>query len=445
MQNARIAVVGGGVAGLSAAWLLSDAHRVTLFEANDYIGGHTNTVDVPTADGADMPIDTGFIVFNHKNYPHLTAMLDHLAVKTLASDMSFSFTCSGTGLEWAGDNLNTLFAQRRNLLRPRFWRMAADILRFNARSRRYLSQQPDDDRSMGDYLAAMGASSALRDHYLLPMAAAIWSCPQQEILGFPARRFLQFFNNHGLIDLSNRPLWRTVAGGAREYVRRMLPALSDACHVNTPVRQISREDDGVRLRGDRGELGVFDQVVIATHADQALSLLEAPHFWEATLLSNFNYQANDAWLHTDRRLMPRLRRTWSSWNYLANPADAPPAVTYWMNRLQRLGGDTDYFVTLNPQDPPAASQQLRRMRYDHPVFSQAAIRAQRMLHQIQGRDRVWYCGSYFGYGFHEDALRSAVDVASRLGAAIPWTVPGETEFLGVGPGERTPEADLQVS
>ena len=445
MHGSRIAVVGGGVAGLSAAWLLSRSHEVTLFEANDYVGGHTNTVDVPGPAGTIIPVDTGFIVYNERNYPHLAGMFRQLGIRTQQSDMSFAFSSADTGLEWAGDSFNTLFAQRHNLLNPAFWRMTADILRFNHRSKRYLREWLDDEQSLGEYLDAMGASRELRENYLLPMAAAIWSCPQHDMLAFPAYRFLRFFNNHGLIDLFNRPRWRTVSGGAREYVRRMLPEISGGYVTGMPIRRIQRTQAGVRLHGERGEIGSFDQVVVAAHADQALGMLDQPHFWERTLLSSFTYQPNDAWLHTDPALMPQLRKVWASWNYLANPADAPPAVTYWMNRLQALPGQTDYFVTLNPDTPPDPGQVLRRVSYDHPVFDNAAMRAQRMLHRLQGRDRIWFCGSYFGFGFHEDALKSSVDICLAMGAEIPWTTTAEASADQRGGDRRHPEGELQVS
>ena len=430
---------------MTAAWLLSKAHQVTLFEANHYVGGHTNTVDVQGPGDDSIPIDTGFIVYNERNYPHLTGMLRHLDVESRDSDMSFSFSSAQTGLEWAGDSLNTVFAQRHNLFRPAFWRMTADIVRFNRLSKRYLQETPDDELTLGDYLEYTETGPALRDHYLLPMAAAIWSCPQHDMLAFPAQRFLKFFNNHGLIDLFNRPVWRTVANGARQYVRRMLPGISGGHETDMPIKRIVRTEKGVRLYGQHGELGEFDQVVVAAHADQALEMLDRPHFWEHTLLSSFGYQPNDAWLHTDSTLMPRMPRVWSSWNYLANAGDAPPAVSYWMNRLQGLPGSRDYFVTLNPEREPAPDTVLRRFSYDHPVFNTAAMRAQRMLHQIQGRDRIWFCGSYFGYGFHEDALRSAVEVGRALGITEPWTTPPELEPEGVGESIRDPGADLQVS
>ena len=423
MQNQRIAVIGSGIAGLSTAWLLSKRHTVTLFETQDRLGGHTNTVTVQRDNGDTLAIDTGFIVFNERNYPNLVALLEMLGVETHDSDMSFSFSCRETGLEWAGDNLSTVFAQRRNLFRPSFLRMVTDILRFNSQARRLLRDPTAtaSAESLGAFLDRQGIGPAMRSRYLLPMAAAIWSCPQREMLAFPAGRFLQFFNNHGLLDLTNRPQWRTVSGGARRYIDAILPTLSGPIHLSTPVRQVCPVDDGVNLHGDRGELGRFDQVVLACHADQALAMLAQPSDAEQTLLGAVRYQDNTAFLHTDSRLMPRSQRVWSSWNYLANADTAPPAVSYWMNRLQGLPGSTPYLVTLNPNTPPAESTTLRRIEYQHPVFDAEAVAAQGALQTIQGQRRLWYCGSYFGYGFHEDALASGISVSTRLGCPPPWS------------------------
>jgi uncharacterized protein len=421
MQNQRIAVIGSGIAGLSAAWLLSNRNEVTLFEADDRPGGHTNTISIETAEGP-LAIDTGFIVFNERNYPNLVALLNRLGVATHHSDMSFSFSCRDSGLEWAGDNLNTVFAQRRNLFRPSFLRMVLDILRFNREAKRLLgnTETVAATESLGEFLDRRGIGAAMRARYLLPMAAAIWSCPQREMLAFPARRFLQFFNNHGLLDLNNRPQWRTVSGGAKRYIDAMLPGVSGPLRLATPVRSVRRSTAGVTLHGDAGELGRYDQVVLACHADQALAMLAQPTADEQALLGAIRYQDNVAWLHTDPALMPRERRVWSSWNYLANPDNSPPAVTYWMNRLQGLPDATPYLVTLNPETPPAEAHVLRRIGYQHPVFDAGAVLAQGRLHSIQGHQGLWYCGSYFGYGFHEDALTAGLMVSTRLGSPPPW-------------------------
>lgn len=419
MNQSRIAVIGGGISGLGAAWLLSRRHHVTLFEGNDYLGGHTRTRDVPGT-RAPVPVDTGFIVFNERNYPLLTGLFAHLGVATRASDMSFAFRSADGRLEWAGDNLDKVFAQRRNLLRPSFLRMVADVVRFNRGAKKFLAAQDGNEPTLAEFLDGLNVSRALRYQYLLPMAAAIWSCPPNDMLRFPARQFLQFFRNHGLLDLADRPQWRTVSGGGREYVRRLAAGISGEHHVRTPIRRIRRHAGGVELYADTGSVGTFDQVVVATHADQALGLLASPGYWEERLLASFSYQRNVAWLHSDPQLMPRLRRVWASWNYQAGDDGRAPSVTYWMNRLQGLTGTGNQFVTLNPATPPRAELAHEHTVFRHPVFDTAAIRAQGMMDRIQGQDRVWFCGSYLGYGFHEDGLRSAVRVAEAFGVRPPW-------------------------
>lgn len=422
MQSRRIAVVGSGVAGIGAAWMLSQRHEVTLFEASERLGGHSHTVDCDLAEGR-VPVDTGFIVYNEPNYPQLTALFEHLAVPTLESNMSFAFAARDIDLEYAGSGLGTLFAQRRNLIRPRFLGMVRDILRFNkAAHERLTSDTRGDDISLGALLDELGMGEAFRRYYLLPMSAAIWSCPQDVMLAFPARSFLQFFYNHGLIQLSDRPQWRTVAGGSREYLDRLRPAIAHI-HTATPVGSVQRTAAGVRLSGPAGELGIFDDVVMAAHGDQTLAMLDAPREDEARLLGAFRYQSNEGVLHTDAQLMPRRRAVWSSWNHLTTQSvdgTRPVSVTYWMNRLQSLPTATNVFVTLNPLEAPRPERVIKRQRYDHPIFDRDAIDAQAGLAELQGTDRLWYCGSYHGYGFHEDALASAVRVAERLGAPAPW-------------------------
>ncbi|SEP58273.1 Predicted NAD/FAD-binding protein [Ectothiorhodospira magna] len=425
MARESIAIVGAGIAGLATAWLLSRRYDVTLFEGNDYIGGHTHTVDVQGSQG-QRGVDTGFMVFNHRNYPHLTALFDHLGITSQPTDMSFSASVGHGRLEYAGSDLDTLFAQRRNLTNPRFLRMLADIIRFNRAGKRLLQAAPELDMTLGGYLLKEGYGPGFRDDYLLPMAAAIWSCPTHKMLDFPLRSFLNFFANHGLLDLRDRPQWHTVTGGSREYVKKILQDLPDQVHASRRVKAIQRRPDHIRVITDDGTETDFDQGVLACHADEILAMLDNPDKDEARILGAFSYQPNRVILHTDTRLMPRLRKVWSSWNYMARHrlTDAPAnevSVTYWMNRLQALDEPENYLVSLNPLEEPLPEKVIREMTYHHPVFDQEAMKAQQVLPTIQGNDRLWFCGAWTGYGFHEDGLRSALEVAARLGVTPPWT------------------------
>lgn len=424
----RIAVVGSGISGLSCAWLLAHRHDVAVFEAEPRAGGHSHTVDAPGGAGS-VAVDTGFIVYNEPAYPNLTALFRHLEVPTRASDMSFAVSLDHGALEYAGTDLNGLFAQRRNLLRPRFWRMLQELLRFYREAPRDI--EACADLSLDAYLDARGYGRALRDDHLYPMGAAIWSSKAAQVGDHPFGAFVRFCQNHGLLQVSGRPVWRTVDGGSREYVRRLLqdPAAVFQLHRDAAVTGLQRDADGVRLRTRGGAwTAPFDHVVLATHADQALALLPQPTPDEHRLLGAFRYSRNVAVLHRDAALMPQRRAVWSSWNYLAaRGSAAAPTVTYWMNRLQPhlpQGPDAPpLFVTLNPPVPPRAEHLLRTEVYEHPLFDAAAIAAQRRLWALQGQQRTWFCGAYFGAGFHEDGLQAGLAVAEALGdVRRPWTV-----------------------
>ena len=424
---ARIAVIGGGIAGLASAWLLSRQHRVTLFEAGDYVGGHTNTIEVEV-DGHRHPIDTGFLVFNDRTYPNLCALFACLGVASVESEMSFGVSLAEPAIEWAGSDLATVFAQPTNLLRPAFLGMLADILRFNRETTRMAAEGTAASVSLGDYLVAGGYGRAFRDWYLLPMAAAIWSCPTRTMLDYPLATFVRFCHNHGLLQIFDRPRWRTVAGGGREYVRRILAELDDV-QVATPVLGVERRPDGVWIRCRDGAER-FDEVVFACHSDQTLAILGAnASADERRILGAVKYQPNLALVHTDTALLPRRRKVWSAWNYLAGagrPDERPVSVSYLINRLQPLPFETPLVVSLNPFVEPAADKLIRRIEYAHPVFDQAAVDAQAALPTIQGRQRSWFAGAWTGYGFHEDGLKSALVVARALGAEIPWQPSTET-------------------
>ncbi len=418
----RIAVVGSGISGLSAAWLLRTRHEVSLYERNDYVGGHTHTLEVPTASGT-TPVDTGFMVFNERNYPLLTGLFRHLNVQVQKTDMSFGVSIGGGRLEYAGSGLSTLMAQPRNWFSPTHYRMLSDILRFNREAKQSLQREDMNGQSLAEFLAQGGYSEAFRNRYLLPMAAAIWSCPPQTMAEFPALSLFRFFFNHGLLDIKNRPQWYTVTGGSRSYVRRMLADMRGRVLINHPVSTVQRTDSGVQVTDACGATRHYDAVVMAAHADETLRMLVDPTAREKSLLSRFAYQANRVYLHTDTALMPRRKQVWSSWNYLAREEAGRTeavSVTYWMNRLQELPDAPPVFVSLNPLQAPAPHHIIADMTYDHPIFDNGAMMAQQALHQLQGEDRIWYCGSYFGYGFHEDGLHSAVAVAKQFGVEVPW-------------------------
>ena len=420
-KNRRVAVIGSGIGGASAAWLLREHADVTLLEAGSRFGGHTHTFHV--GQEQRVAVDTGFMVFNRENYPLLCALFDHLGIVSYPTDMSFSASFNQGRLEYAGTDLNTLFGQRRNLVSKRFWGMLFSIVRFNSLARQALAQPPSPQLGMGDFLDQHGFGENFRSRYLYPMAAAIWSCPRDQIAHFPAIGFLRFFANHGLIRVADRPQWMTVEGGSSSYMDRLMADLGPRARLNTPVARVERNGGKVNLVHADGAREAFDEVVIACHSDQALRLLADPSPSERCLLGAIPYQANRVLLHRDPALMPRARRVWSSWNYLSGPADdgaQSVSVTYWMNSLQRLETSDDYFVSLNPLNEPHEESIAAEFEYEHPVFTTAALQAQKQLHQIQGRDRTWFAGAWTGYGFHEDGMRSGVEVAQALGATLPW-------------------------
>jgi predicted NAD/FAD-binding protein len=416
----RIAVIGAGISGLAAAYFLARGHDVVLFEADRYLGGHTNTVDV-TLEGKTHPVDTGFLVYNERTYPNLIALLAELGVGTIASDMSFGVSMEGGALEWAGTSLDTVFAQRSRLLSPSFLGMLRDILHFNRAAERNLKDCINTGASLGQLLELSNYGTTFREAYLLPMAASIWSSTPNDILKFPAATFLRFCLNHALLQVANRPQWRTVQGGGREYVRRIAATLSDI-RLRTPVRRVARSREGVVVATDAGN-ELFDSVVFATHAPKTLQMLADASLNEQAVLGNVKYQPNLAYLHTDIRQMPQRRKVWSAWNYLSGErveGQRPVCVTYWLNQLQGLPFKAPVMVTLNPFTPPAADTVLAKFEYEHPVFDQAAINAQQQLAQIQGKDSVWFAGAWTGYGFHEDGLKSALRVATEFGLAPVW-------------------------
>ncbi|AZN37581.1 NAD(P)/FAD-dependent oxidoreductase [Iodobacter ciconiae] len=414
----KIAVIGAGISGLASAYLLNRKHDVCLFEAGDYLGGHSNTVDI-SVNGISHPVDTGFLVLNDKTYPNLVALLAELGVATYSTDMSFGVSMDEGQLEWAGTNLDAVFAQRRNLCSPRFWGMLKDILRFNKAAYVNLARAGNRGETLGQLLDAGGYGQLFREAYLLPMAAAIWSSSPKDILGFPALTFLRFCINHSLLQVNGRPQWQTVQGGSRSYVQRIAATLPDI-RLNTPVLGVRRDANGVRVLTASGE-SRFDIVVFAGHAPDTLSILEDASPAEQKLLSAVRYQPNTAYLHLDERQLPRNKKVWSAWNYLGGAAvdgQRPVCVSYLLNQLQNLPFENPVVVTLNPFKKPDLV--IAQFEYQHPIMDQPAIDAQLRLPQLQGRNRTWFAGAWTGYGFHEDGLKSALRVAADFDVLPAW-------------------------
>lgn len=418
----KLAVVGGGIAGLGAAWLLRDRHQVTLFERDHRLGGHAHTVTHLTHDGRRVPLDTGFLVYNQTTYPLLTRLFDRLGVATQTSEMSFGVSCARPDVEYAVRTLGSLLAQPTNLLRPSFARMLADIVRFGRRGRSVLATAPDPAATVAGFLRAEGFGRDFERLYLRPMVAAIWSTGTSGCDVFPRDALLRFFANHGLLQVAGRPVWRTVTGGSRSYVQRLADDLPWRLRIGCGVAAIQRRPQEVVLHLENGACERFDHVVIAAHADQALAMLAEPSDAERELLGAWRYSENQTWLHTDRRLMPRRRSAWAAWNYLLEERDsAAPAVSvsYHLNRLQSIEDETDYVVTLNPRRPPDPATVLRRLDYRHPVFDHASVASQAELTRLNGANRTHFCGAWLRHGFHEDGLWSAANVAADLGVGFP--------------------------
>jgi predicted NAD/FAD-binding protein len=418
-RTQSIAVIGAGVSGLTSAWLLSEKYHVEVFEAADYAGGHTNTENIELG-GKTWPVNTGFIVFNDWTYPNFIRLMERLGVAWEDSAMSFSVDSSATGLQYNGTSLNTLFAQRRNLLNLPFLNMVREILRFNRETRADLqNERIGDSETLGEYLNRNGYSRYFRNHYIVPMGAAIWSAPEIILEQFPVRFFLQFFNNHGMLSVDDRPQWRVISGGSAQYVKRMMDRLASGLHLSASVEQVTRDDQGVVLRVN-GEAHRFDQVVFACHSDQALKMLGDPTEQEREILGAIGYQSNDVVLHTDSSVLPSNRRAWAAWNYwIPEYRNEPVSVTYNMNILQNFRDAPETFcVTLNRTRDIDPAKILRRFDYTHPVFTMDAVRAQQRYHEIGNRNRSHFCGAYWFNGFHEDGVNSALRVTRDLGVEL---------------------------
>ncbi len=434
MSKLKIAVIGSGIAGLTTAWLLSRNHVVTVYEKNDKFGGHSNTRNIDV-DGKSLPIDTGFIVYNTQSYPNLMALFKNLRVASIPTSMSFSVSMNKGRYEYSGTGCKGLFGQASNIIRPKHWRMILDIVRFLKTARQEDLDAIPTDLTLGDYLANGRYGGSFVNDHILPMAAAIWSTPSQLLLDFPVASFIRFFANHGLLQIRNRPQWRTVKGGSQSYVQKIIADTRGEFYSDREVLCIRRSPIGVLIKDASGWERRFDHVVIATHADRAIAILDDANSTEQKLLGSFAYSKNSAILHTDRSFMPRRKNLWSSWNYISEEQQPHLnfSVTYWMNRLQALDERQNYFVTLNPSREVPDNQVLYKVNYTHPIFSRHAINAQKQLWKLQGQRRTWFCGSYFGYGFHEDGLQSGLAVAEVLGGTVrPWNIKGQSDRIYLG-------------
>ncbi len=417
----KIAIIGSGISGLGAAYMLHNHYDITVFEKNNYIGGHSRTVIAKTPDN-DVPVDTGFIVFNKKNYPLLTALFEHLNVPVKETDMSFGADIAQGWLEYGTyHKLGGIFAQKKNMLRPYYLKMLADIMRFNKEAPEYLRQ--GTELSLGELLDEMKLGTWFRDYYLLAMGAAIWSTPTTKMTDFPAQTFLRFFDNHGLLTVNDHPQWYTVIGGSKEYVKRITAPYKDNIKYNRAVKSVSRSDEGVTVKDIHTNDHIFDQVIFACHSDQAMAMLSDPSSQEKEIIGAIKYQPNDMVLHSDLSFMPKAKKAWSSWVYQSEDktdSSGNVSLSYWMNNLQPLNTTTPVIITLNPAREPDPALVYDRYNFEHPVFDQKAIEAQSKIDNIQGTNNTWYCGAWQRYGFHEDGLLSAVNVVRKMGIEPEW-------------------------
>ena len=413
----KVAVIGTGISGLGAAYLLHQHHDLVIYEKNDYLGGHSRTIDVPVKEGV-LAVDTGFIVFNDWNYPNLLGLFDEILVPYQKSDMSFGVSIDDGWLEYSSGGL---FAQRKNILRPQYWRMLFDVFKFNKQALAYIEKDPSI--TLGNCLEQLKMGSWFKRYYILAMGAAIWSCPVETIMQFPAQTFLRFFKNHGLLSINKRPQWYTVTGGSREYIKRLTAPFADCITLGNGAARVIQLGDQYEVIDVKGGKREFDHVIFACHADQALALLEKPTVDEQSVLSSFDYQRNHIVVHSDASYMPQHKQCWASWVYLSEQQqdnNQDISLSYWMNNLQSLKTETPVIITLNPARRPKESLIINEHNFSHPIFDYKAIIAQDKMQSIQGQRNLWFCGAYQRYGFHEDGLLSAVNVVKKLGGTIPW-------------------------
>lgn len=414
----KIAIIGTGISGLGSAYLLHKTHDITLYEKNDYIGGHSRTVDI-NVDGKNIPVDTGFIVFNYRNYPNLTGLFEHLNVPVEKSDMSFGVSIDNGWLEYGTRRPLDIFAQKRNILRPKFWRMLSDILKFNNNAKKYL----ESNLTLGECLEELKLGRWFRDYYLLAMGASIWSTPTQGMLDFPARSFIRFFDNHGLLTVNDQPQWYTVKGGSKEYIKLLTRPFKDKIKLACGAQLVKRKKNYIEITDINGNHEKYDEAIFACHSNQVLEILQSPTDNERKIIGAVAYQPNEMILHSDISFMQKRKGAWSSWVYLSEEKEdknTSVCLSYWMNNLQPLETDKPIIVTLNPGREPDPETIYDRHIFHHPVFDEKAADAQTKLDEIQGVDRIWFTGAWQRYGFHEDGLLSAVNIAEKMGATIPW-------------------------
>lgn len=416
----KIAIIGSGISGLTCASLLKQHHEVEVYESESRLGGHTHTYDATTEEGS-WAVDTGFIVFNDHTYPNFERLLNKFGIEWQNTEMSFSVKNAESGFEYNGHNLNTLFSQRRNIVSPRFYGFINDIVRFNRLAKEHRDKGINSTQTLGDFVAQEGFSDFFAAHYLMPMVAAIWSCSLDDARQFPLNFFLNFFYNHGLLNIKDRPQWRVISGGSSRYIPALIDGIENRCHLSTPVHKVTRDDDTVIVESKLGTR-YYDQVIFACHSDQALRLLGDPSAMETQVLAGMKYQSNDVVLHQDSSIMPHHKRSWASWNFKlsggAEDNEAPAKVTYYMNRLQGLDTAPDFFVSLNCSEQLDPQRIIQTFQYDHPVMDESMIKSQAMHHLISGVHRTHFCGAYWFNGFHEDGVNSALRVCSDLGVNL---------------------------
>jgi len=422
MNQKSIAIIGSGISGLSAAYFLSDKYKFKLFEKNNYLGGHSNTVKI-NYNQKDISVDTGFIVFNHETYPNLKNFFELLNVEYEKSNMSFGVKIDNSRIEYAGTNLKTIFAQTKNIINPKFLLMLYEILKFNKNAIKILEKEFNPNYTLKNFLEENKASKYFREYYLLPMSGAIWSCPINTILSYPAQIFIRFFKNHGLLNVLNRPQWYTVKNGSIEYIKKITRKINGNFSLNDEVISVKRTEDNKIFIKSKNSEESFDLLIYACHANQILSTLENPNKKEVEIFSSFKYQENNAFLHCDESVMPINKNAWASWIYSKNNNDKKYkniSVSYWMNNLQNIDFNHPLFVTLNPNQQISENKIFAKFKYAHPIFDSEAINAQKSINEIQGSDRIFYCGAYQKYGFHEDGISSAISVLNKLNIFLPW-------------------------